>query len=170
MHAKLITLLSRISKYFQSLEIKEKFTQVLKQGLSPRKLAITFSLGFVLSIFPMIGTTTALTLLFAYWFRLNYFIIQMINWLAAPLCLALMIPFTHLGQDIFGSEESRISIDELMRAFDSGLIQGFKQIMQYQLYAIFGWALSALPCLIVLYFICLQIVKLYYLKIRKVDN
>ena len=160
---------NQISKYFQSLGVKEKIIQVLKQGLSPRKLALTFSLGLVLSMFPVVGTTTALTLLFAYLFRLNYVIIQLINWLAAPVCLALMIPFTHLGQDIFGDEESRISIDELMKAFDNGLIQGFRQVLQYQLYAILGWAVSALPSLAVLYFICLQLVKLYYAKMRKSD-
>ncbi len=156
-----------ISKYYQSLGVKEKIIQVLKQGLSPRKLALTFSFGFVLSMFPVVGTTTALTMLFAYMFRLNYVIIQLINWLAAPVCLALMIPFTHLGQDIFGAEESRISIDELMKAFDNGLIQGFRQVLQYQLYAIFGWAISALPSLIILYFICLQLIKLYYSKLKK---
>jgi hypothetical protein len=160
---------NKVGKYFQSNDIKEKFTQVLKQGLSPRKLAITFSLGFILSIFPMIGTTTALTLLCAYWFRLNYFVIQMINWLAAPLCLALMIPFTHLGQDIFGAEESSISIDELMRAFDNGLIQGFSQVLQYQLYAILGWVLIAMPGLFVLYIICFQLIKLYYSKLKKMN-
>lgn len=158
-----------INKYFQSLGVKEKIIHVLKQGLSPRKLALTFSLGFVLSMFPVPGTTTALTMLFAYLFGLNYVIIQLINWLVAPICLALIIPFTHLGQYIFGSEESKISIDELMKAFDHGLIQGFKQVLQYQLYAIFGWAVSALPSLALLYFICLQFVKLYYTKMRKAD-
>lgn len=158
-----------INKYFQSLGVKEKIIHVLKQGLSPRKLALTFSLGFVLSMFPVVGTTTALTIVFAYLFRLNYVIIQMINWLAAPICLALMIPFTHLGQDIFGAEESRISIDELMRAFDNGLIEGFRQVLQYQLYAVFGWSLSAIPSLVVLYFVCLQLVKIYYSKMRKAD-
>lgn len=108
-------------------------------------------------------------MLFAYLLGLNYVIIQLINWLAAPICLAFMIPFTHLGQDIFGAEESRISIDELMRAFDNGLIQGFKQVLQYQLYAIFGWAISALPSLIVLYFVCLQLIKLYYAKMRNAN-
>ena len=158
-----------ISKYFQSFEIKEKIIQVLKQGLSPRKLALTISLGFVLSVFPMIGTTTALTLLFAYLFRLNYVIIQLINWMAAPICLTLMIPFTHLGQDIFGAEESRISIDEIMKAFDNGLIQGFRQVMQYQIFAIFGWVVSAIPGLVILYIICLQLIKLYYAKMKKAD-
>lgn len=155
------------SKYFQSLRIKQKIIQVLKQGLSPRKLALTFSLGFVLSMFPVIGTTTALTMLFAYLFRLNYVIIQLINWLASPICLALMIPFMHLGQDIFGAEESRISIDELMKAFDNGLIQGFRQVLQYQLYAIFGWVICALPSLVILYFTCIQLIKLYYEKLKK---
>ena len=78
-----------------------------------------------------------------------------------------MIPFMHLGQDIFGAEESRISIDELMKSFDNGLIQGFRQVMQYELYAIFGWAISSLPGLIILYFICLQLIKLYYSKLKK---
>ncbi len=160
-------MINLFSKYFQSLGIKKKIIQVLKQGLSPRKLALTISLGFLLSIFPVIGTTTALTMLFAYMFRLNYVIIQLINWLAAPICLALMIPFMHLGQDIFGAEESRVSIDELIKAFDNGLIQGFRQVMQYELYAIFGWAISALPGLIILYFICLQLIKLYYSKLKK---
>ena len=36
----------------------------LRQGITPQKIALTIALGFILGLFPILGTTTALCLAF----------------------------------------------------------------------------------------------------------
>ena len=155
-----------VRNYINNINIKVRILELLKQGLSPYKLALTISMGFVLSMFPVIGTTTALTLIFSYFFRLNYILMQLINWLVAPLCFIMIIPFVHLGQYFLGLHDSNISIYEITNAFDNGLIQGVKQVWQYQLYAIISWGISSIPSFAILYFVSIRLIKLYQAKIQ----
>lgn len=77
--------------------LKERAAQWLMQGISPRRLALTLSLGFVLGCIPMVGIPTALCALIALAFRLNLPAIQAANYAAMPLQVALVVPFVRLG-------------------------------------------------------------------------
>ena len=75
----------------------------LRQGITPEKIALTIALGgLVLSLFPILGSTTLLCGLAAVVLRLNQPIIQTVNLLAYPLQLALLIPFYRAGERLFG--------------------------------------------------------------------
>ncbi|HUB58966.1 MAG TPA: DUF2062 domain-containing protein, partial [Candidatus Micrarchaeia archaeon] len=45
--------------------------QLLRQGVTPEKLALSIALGAALGVFPVLGTTTALCALAALLLRLN---------------------------------------------------------------------------------------------------
>jgi uncharacterized protein (DUF2062 family) len=68
------------------------------QGISPRRLALTLALGFAVGCIPVVGIPTVLCALLALALRLNLPAIQMANYVAMPLQLALIVPFVRLGR------------------------------------------------------------------------
>jgi uncharacterized protein (DUF2062 family) len=86
--------------------IKRKSVACLRQGISPRRLALTLALGFAIGCIPVLGVTTALCFVIAFALRLNFPAIQAANWTAMPLQLALIVPFVRLGR-LFGFGSSR---------------------------------------------------------------
>ncbi|MFC1680103.1 DUF2062 domain-containing protein [Elusimicrobiota bacterium] len=73
----------------------------LKQGSTPEKLALSVGLGFAIGCFPIWGTTTLLCLVVGAAFKLNQPALQVANYLAYPLQIALILPLLHLGGAIF---------------------------------------------------------------------
>ncbi len=70
----------------------------LRQGISPRRLALTLALGFAVGCIPVVGIPTVLCAGLALVLRLNLPAIQMANYVAMPLQLALIVPFVRLGR------------------------------------------------------------------------
>ena len=89
----------------------------LKQGITPEKIALTIALGLVLGIFPILGSTTILCGLAAVLLRLNQPIIQLVNYFAYPLQLALIIPIYRLGETLFRQPHIPLSIPLLFERF-----------------------------------------------------
>ena len=70
----------------------------LRQGISPRRLALTLALGFAVGCIPLVGLPTVLCAVLALTLRLNLPAIQTANYVAMPLKLALIVPFVRLGR------------------------------------------------------------------------
>jgi uncharacterized protein (DUF2062 family) len=70
----------------------------LRQGISPRRLALTLALGFAVGCIPVVGIPTVLCAALALALRLNLPAIQMANYVAMPLQLVLIVPFVRLGR------------------------------------------------------------------------
>jgi len=83
--------------------IRRKTDEWLRQGISPRRLALTLALGFAIGCIPVIGIPTALCLVVALGLRLNLPAIQAANYAAMPLQVALIFPFVRLGGWMFSS-------------------------------------------------------------------
>jgi uncharacterized protein (DUF2062 family) len=77
--------------------LKGKMAGWLRQGVSPRRLALTLALGFAIGCIPVIGIPTALCAGLALALRLNLPAIQAANYAVMPVQLALIIPFVRLG-------------------------------------------------------------------------
>lgn len=77
--------------------IRVKAAVWLRQGISPRRLALTLALGFVVGCIPVVGLPTAICALIALAFRLNQPAIQAANYAAMPFQVALILPFMKLG-------------------------------------------------------------------------
>jgi uncharacterized protein (DUF2062 family) len=69
----------------------------LGQGISPLRLAVTLALGFAVGCIPVVGVPTVLCAGLALALRLNLPAIQVANYTAMPLQLALIVPFVRLG-------------------------------------------------------------------------
>jgi uncharacterized protein (DUF2062 family) len=81
--------------------IKRKSAVYLRQGISPRRLALTIALGFVVGCIPVVGLPTAVCAVLALTFRLNQPAIQAANYLAMPFQVGLIVPLLKLGSKLF---------------------------------------------------------------------
>ena len=99
-------------------------------GLSPHKIALIVAVGLVLGAFPVYGCPTILCCLAAIALRLNLPALQLVNQIATPVQLALLIPLARTGSWIFGA-----------RAGFGGAVWN----------AVAGWACLSVPTAALLY-------------------
>jgi uncharacterized protein (DUF2062 family) len=78
-----------------------KVKSALPRGISPRKLALTVTLGLVVGILPLVWGTSLLCAILALRFGLNQACIQAANYLACPVQILLFLPFYRIGASIF---------------------------------------------------------------------
>lgn len=83
---------------------------MLRHGLSPEGLAWSLAVGLALGVSPLFGTSTALCAGAAMAFRLNQPAMQLANYLAYPLQIALLLPFVRLGERLFGAPRLPLSL------------------------------------------------------------
>lgn len=101
-------------------------TDLLRQGVSPEKIALSIALGVALGVFPVIGSTTLLCALAAVVLRLNLPAIQIVNYFVYPLQIALLIPFYRLGEQLFRSDHLPLSVPQIyamIRVSASGAVR-----------------------------------------------
>ena len=124
----------------------------LKQGATPEKLALTVALGFALGVFPILGSATLLCGLAAWALRLNQPVIQLVNYLAYPAQLALLIPTYRAGSDLFGIPHIPLSISFILERFRADVGQFFTDFGMIAVRGIVVWALVAPLAVALVYF------------------
>ena len=124
----------------------------LRQGITPEKIALTIALGGTLGIFPILGSTTILCAIAAYWLRLNQPIIHLVHYFAYPAQLALLIPFYRAGETLFGKPHVPLSIPFLLGSFRDDPAHFLREFGIIGLQGIAVWALVAPVLAAVLYF------------------
>jgi uncharacterized protein (DUF2062 family) len=149
-----------MQKIFQLF--KTKLILIFTYGLSPVQLALILSFGITLGLFPFIGLTSILCFIFAFIFRLNMVVIQLVNWVVSPLQLVMLVPFYKMGKyfsvEWFNNAMIKINIE----AFASNeFIQKIISLVNSQILAIFGWLFICIPMALIIYFISLLIYKKY---------
>jgi hypothetical protein len=87
--------------------------ELLRQGVTPEKMALSLALGAALGVFPVIGTTTALCALAAVALRLNLPAIQIVNYFVYPVQIVLIIPFFRMGEKLFGAQHLALSASQV---------------------------------------------------------
>ena len=124
----------------------------LRQGITPEKIALTIALGLVLGIFPILGSTTVLCGLAAVALRLNQPVIQLVNYFAYPLQLALIIPIYRAGEILFFKTPVPLSIPFLFERFKADFGQFLRDFGMIAVQGIVVWCLLAPVVVAVLYF------------------
>jgi len=135
-----------MSRSFRAM--REKAETWLRQGISPRRLALTLALGFAIGCIPVIGIPTALCLVVALSLRLNMPAIQAANYAAMPFQVALIFPFVRLGGWLFSSgAHSPMSAGTLARGSAMKLIWTSGSLAGEALGA---WLVTAIPMVLLL--------------------
>jgi uncharacterized protein (DUF2062 family) len=117
----------------------------LTQGVSPGRLALALALGGVVGVVPVLGTTTLLCAAVAAALRLNQPAIQVANYLAYPLQLALFIPFFQAGAWLFGQPPVPFTLGQLQAELAADVLGTIGRYLVHDLRAVAAWALVALP-------------------------
>lgn len=97
-----------ISRWFNTRE--RQVAAWLRQGISPRRLALTLALGFAIGCLPVVGIPTALCFMVALTLKLNLPAIQVANYVAMPLQVLLILPFVRLGGWLFAPGQQQGTI------------------------------------------------------------
>src|SRR5580700_9572236 len=103
-----------VKEGFSWRRIRQLILELLRQGVTPEKMALSLALGVALGVFPVLGTTTALCALVAFLWRLNLPAIQMVNYFVYPLQIALLIPFFRAGEELFGAPHLPLSVSQIL--------------------------------------------------------
>jgi uncharacterized protein (DUF2062 family) len=122
----------------------------IKQGASPIKLAQSVSVGAMIGIFPILGTTTTLCGITAVALRLNHIAVQTVNWLIYPLQLLLIIPFLRMGNVIFGFEQFSLSLGEITALFEADFWGSAKNLGWLALRGVLAWVIVAVPMILIM--------------------
>jgi uncharacterized protein (DUF2062 family) len=135
--------------------LRAQADQLLRQGITPQRLAFTLALGFVLGCIPVLGIPTALCAMVALLFRLNLPAMQAANYIAMPFQLVLIVPLARLGVWIAPFAACN-AIDlhmltrsplELVRHSSTGLLE---QLGLLAGQALLAWLLIAIPVAVLL--------------------
>jgi uncharacterized protein (DUF2062 family) len=112
---------------------------LLRQGVTPEKIALSLAFGLGIGIFPVLGVSTVLCTVLAIVFRLNLPAIQLVNYLASPLQLALIIPFVRVGEHLLGLKAQPLSVAEGFRIMAEGVLHAIVVLWDAIVHAALGW-------------------------------
>jgi uncharacterized protein (DUF2062 family) len=139
--------------------------QQLTQGVSPSKIAQAIAYGMTLGVFPILGSTTLLTVLVGVPLRLNQPILQAFKTLTYPMQWVSLLGFYHTGEWLFKAPHVSIHIPTMMTRFFAEPGPFFKDYGMTALYGITVWCLLAPVIGLIIYFVTkLLVEKLASLK------
>src|SRR5271165_2756777 len=145
-------------KEFIQKRLLHPILQLLTQGITPEKIALSLAFGFMLGIFPVLGTTSLLCLIAALLFRLNLPAVQLVNVLVYPLWFALLIPFIRLGERLFGVPPLAMTSAQILLLAHANFLQFLRVLGLTTLRAAAAWLLVGPLGIVLLYFILLPVI------------
>jgi uncharacterized protein (DUF2062 family) len=116
---------------------------LLKQGVTPEKIALSVALGAALGVFPALGWSTTLCAIAAIVLRLNLPAIQIANYFVYPAQLALLVPFFRWGERLFRAPHFPISVPQILGLFHSGAWIAIKLLWTTIWHAMVVWGMMA---------------------------
>ena len=124
-------------------KIVQPVVALLRQGITPEKIALSIACGLTLGIFPALGWTTLLCFLAAVIFRLNLPAVQLINYFVYPLQLLLLIPFIRAGEILFHRARLSLSLTQILALIKTDAGQAIRVLWVATVHAVAVWALIA---------------------------
>ncbi|WP_346881704.1 DUF2062 domain-containing protein [uncultured Algibacter sp.] len=143
----------------------KKFTDLFKQGLSPKSLALSLVISILVSIFPLFGISTIVLVCITVPFKLNLPIMIAVSYIAEPVKLLFLIPFIKLGATIFNTEHTLLTLEAIKTSFDISFLNTLKALSFELLCGFVGWLIAAVPLAVVAYFI-LKLILTYLYKLK----
>jgi len=121
----------------------EPLLGLLRQGMSPDRLALCVAIGVVVGNVPILGISTILCAAIALAFRLNLPAIQIAQAAMAPTQLLLIIPFVRLGEWLLHAPHQAISIEAGLALMAQGTGRTLVALRDAIVHAGFAWMLVA---------------------------
>jgi uncharacterized protein (DUF2062 family) len=116
---------------------------LLRQGVTPEKIALSIALGAALGVIPVLGWSTTLCALAAIVLRLNLPAIQIVNYFVYPAQIALLVPFFRWGEKLFRAPHFPISVPQIYKLFHAGAWIAIKLLWTTIWHGIVVWGMFA---------------------------
>jgi uncharacterized protein (DUF2062 family) len=140
-------------------KIKIAIGKFIKKGLSIEKIALSVSLGMVLGIFPVLGSTTVLCAAAATIFRLNQPLIQLINYAVYPLQLLLLTFFYGVGNWLFNDNNFLLSETHVFGMLQDDMWGSLAALWDMTLFAVLFWILIGPVLAVILYAVLMPVIR-----------
>lgn len=122
------------------------FLNLLRQGLSPRQLALTVSLGTACGLIPLLGVTTLMATFLAVRLRLNVAAFLLVSHVLSPVQLLLMIPLLRWGEKLLANNpNSQLTLEKLRYYFTDNWAEGLRVLWRAELGALALWLALCIP-------------------------
>jgi len=145
--------MSRIGNFFQR-RLVAPLLQLLRQGVTAEKLALSVALGAIVSVIPVLGVSTVVCAVLAIWLRLNMPAIQLVNYLLTPAQLLLIIPFLRLGEWLARAPRHPVTLESGLALLSHGIGSAVRILWDAIVHATIGWLVVAPLGATLLYFTC----------------
>jgi uncharacterized protein (DUF2062 family) len=126
---------------------------LLRQGVTPKRLAASVALGVGIGLVPVLGVSTALCALAALAARLNLPAIQLVNYLLTPLQLLLIIPQLRFGEWLAQAPPHPVTLESGLALLSQGVLPAIRLMSTAIAHASLGWLVLAPPLTFLLYLI-----------------
>jgi uncharacterized protein (DUF2062 family) len=136
---------------FMQRRLVDPLLAILRQGVTPEKLALSLSLGTVIGLIPVLGVSTAICAVVALLLRLNMPAIQIVNYLLTPLQLILIIPLLRFGEMLVNAPRFPITLEGGLALLSHGTINALRILATAIVHATLGWIVLAPVLAFVLY-------------------
>jgi uncharacterized protein (DUF2062 family) len=132
-----------VQKGFFYRRLLRPILDLLRQGVTPEKLALSLALGGALGVFPALGCSTLLCTIVAMVLRLNLPAIQIGNYFVYPIQIALLLPFFRLGEKLFRAAPLPVSIVQIQGMIHANGWAAVRFLWTTTWHAIVAWGLIA---------------------------
>jgi uncharacterized protein (DUF2062 family) len=132
---------------------------LLRQGVTPEKIALSVALGAALGVIPALGWSTTLCAIAAIVLRLNLPAIQIVNYFVYPAQIALLVPFFRWGEKLFRAQHFPISVPQIYGLFHAGAWIAIKLLWTTIWHAIVVWGMMAPVFIGLLYVILMPLLR-----------
>jgi len=157
---KLTRNMTQTKKNWFQTKIVDPLGALLKQGITPQKLALSFAIGLMVSTVPILfGVSMLICALLATFFKLNQVGIQIANYLAYPLQILLIIPYIKMGELLFRTQHVPLDFSSLKTQIQNAPKDFMMEKGSLLLQGFVAWAFLAPFVIGLLYSILLPLFK-----------
>src|ERR1700720_1504517 len=146
---------SHMTENFLQRRVIKPLVKLLRQGVTPEKLALSLALSAALAVIPAFGWSVWLCGLAGLAFGLNLPAMQAVNYFLYPAQVALLLPFFRLGEKLFRAPHLPLSISQIVSMAHADFWGAIKFLWNTTWHAVVVWALLA-PFAVAVIYLCLM--------------
>jgi hypothetical protein len=144
---------------FLQRRLIKPLVKLLRQGVTPEKLALSLALSATLAVIPAIGWSMGLCGLAGLAFGLNLPAMQAVNYFLYPAQVALLLPFFRLGEKLFRAPHLPLSVSQIVSMAHANFWNAIKLLWNTTWHAVVVWALLAPFAVALIYLVLLPIFR-----------
>jgi len=144
---------------FLQRRIIKPLVKMLRQGVTPEKLALSLALSAALAVIPAFGWSVWLCGLVGLALGLNLPVMQVVNYFLYPAQIALLLPFFRLGEKLFRAPHLPLSISQIFSMVRANFWGAIKFLWDTTWHAVVVWAILAPFAVGLIYLVLLPIFR-----------